>query len=116
MADAEAVNRRMIDLIGLGDDLFAGICIAPERPGGQTKYRKPSPRYILEMLTRFDLVAERSWMIGDSPSDWEAGIRAGINAAAIVAKTASREIPMRCKVLGVPAYESLTDWVKTVIE
>jgi histidinol phosphatase-like enzyme len=32
LADVEAVNRRMIEMLGLGDDLFAGICIAPERP------------------------------------------------------------------------------------
>ena len=30
LADVEAVNRRMIEVLGLGDDLFAGICIAPE--------------------------------------------------------------------------------------
>lgn len=30
LADVEGVNRRMIEMLGLGDDLFAGICIAPE--------------------------------------------------------------------------------------
>jgi len=43
LADVEAVNRRMLEAIGLGDDLFAGICIAPERPDEPQVYRKPSP-------------------------------------------------------------------------
>jgi len=115
MADVEAVNRRMVECIGLGDDLFSGICIAPERPDEPAIYRKPSPRYILEMMAAHALPAHRSWMIGDSPSDWEAGIHAGINPVAILAADANDDIRARRKALDVPAYDSLIAWVDDVI-
>ena len=110
LADVMAVNQRMIEAIGLGDDLFAGICIAPERPDEPVVYRKPSPRFIHEMIAEHAVAPEAAWMVGDSPADWEAGINAGIRAAAIVPdSTAELECERRLK-LGVDAYASLLDW------
>ena len=114
LADVEAVNRRMIEAIGLGDDLFAGTCIAPERPDEPPVYRKPSPRFIHEMLAEHGLAAEASWMVGDAPSDWEAGINAGIRSAAIVFHPDAEAERERRLELGVEAYASLLDWAEAV--
>ncbi|MBP7140803.1 MAG: HAD-IIIA family hydrolase [Opitutaceae bacterium] len=80
-----AVNQRMMELLGAAPDsaYFAGVCIAPEAPDAPTEYRKPSPRYILETCKADGLDPGFCWMIGDSPSDWEAGIAAGIRVAAV---------------------------------
>ena len=110
LADVEAVNRRMIEAIGLGDDLFAGICIAPERPDEPPVYRKPSPRFIHEMLAKHVLAAETAWMLGDAPSDWEAGLSAGIRSAAIVPDPDAETQRERRLALGVLAYASLHEW------
>ena len=110
LADVEAVNRRMIEAIGLGDDLFAGICIAPERPDEPPVYRKPSPRFIHEMLAEHKLAAEAAWMVGDAPSDWEAGLNAGIRSAAIVRDPDAEVERERRLEMGVDAYASLLDW------
>lgn len=83
LEDVHAVNRRMIELLGLGEDVFAGICIAPESPEVPPVYRKPSPRYILETCAADGLDPRQCWMIGDSPSDWEAGQAAGIHSIAV---------------------------------
>lgn len=114
LADVEAQNRRMLELLDLGDDLFARICIAPERPDEPAVYRKPSPRFIHEMLAEHALPAEAAWMVGDSPSDWEAGINAGIRTAAIVAEAAAESSRERRLALGVEGYASLLDWARTV--
>ncbi|MCE9629982.1 MAG: HAD-IIIA family hydrolase [Planctomycetia bacterium] len=106
LADVEAVNRRMIDALELGDDLFAGVCIAPERPDEPPVYRKPSPRFIHEMLAAHAIVAETAWMVGDAPTDWEAGINAGIHSAAIVRDPGAEVERERRLALGVEAYES----------
>ena len=53
-------------------------------------------------------------MIGDSPSDWEAGINAGIHAAAIVIDAAQETFRERRLQLGIPAYPTLLDWAETV--
>lgn len=81
--DVRAVNARMIEEIGLGVDLFAGVCIAPEAPCEVPLYRKPSPRFLLETLHAQAIPAATCWMVGDSPSDWEAGLNAGVHAVAV---------------------------------
>ena len=110
LADVEFVNRRMIEMLGLGDDLFAGVCIAPERPDEPVVYRKPSPRFIHEMLAEHGFAAEAAWMVGDSPSDWEAGLNAGIRSAAIVANAAAEAARDQRLALGIEAYATLHDW------
>lgn len=114
LADVEAQNRRMIDLLDLGDDLFTRIRVAPERPDEPPVYRKPSPRFIHEMLAEHDLAAEAAWMVGDSPADWEAGLNAGIRAAAIVADPALEQEQERRLALGVEGYASLLEWANAM--
>jgi D-glycero-D-manno-heptose 1,7-bisphosphate phosphatase len=43
--------------------------------------RKPSPAMLLEAQKKYDIDMALSWMIGDTPSDIEAGIRAGAKTA-----------------------------------
>ncbi len=83
LADTHACNARMLELIGLGPDLFAGVCIAPEAPDQPSLYRKPSPRFILESVAAHRLDPARCWMVGDRESDLAAGLAAGIRAAAV---------------------------------
>ena len=110
LADVEAVNRRMIELLDLGPAPFAHICIAPERPDEPSRYRKPSPRFIEEMLAEHALAREACWMIGDRPSDWEAGPAAGVRVAAITTPATLPEWEERRVALGVRGYASLLDW------
>jgi D-glycero-D-manno-heptose 1,7-bisphosphate phosphatase len=110
MADVEAVNRRMIDLLDLGPEPFTRICIAPERPDEPSRYRKPSPRFIEEMLLEHGLAHDAVWMIGDRPSDWEAGLAAGVNVAAVMAATPPAEWEERRRALGIRGYASLLAW------
>jgi D-glycero-D-manno-heptose 1,7-bisphosphate phosphatase len=84
LADVERCNCRMIELIGLGPNLFADVCIAIESPNDEPRYRKPSPRFIEEMIALHGLDRNRCWMVGDSPSDWQAGRAAGVGIAAVV--------------------------------
>ena len=83
LADVEACNGRMLELLGLGDDLFTAICIAPETPEQPTRYRKPSPRFILESIKQHALDPARCWMVGDRDSDLITALNAGIHAAAV---------------------------------
>jgi len=110
LADVEVVNRRMIELLGHGADVFTRICIATERPDEPRVYRKPSPRFIQEMLAEHAIPAAVAWMVGDSPADWQAGIAARVQVAAIVRDPAA-EPEQACRLeLGVPAYAGVRDW------
>ena len=65
LADAEACNRRMLELLGLGDELFTDICIAPESSDQPVEFRKPSPRFIHDSMTMHALDPAQFWMVGD---------------------------------------------------
>ncbi|MDR0351125.1 MAG: HAD-IIIA family hydrolase, partial [Puniceicoccales bacterium] len=80
-ADVDSCNNRLIDLIGIRN-CFTEICIATEPPNPEKSYfyRKPSPRFILEMIKKYGLNPKESHMVGDRDMDALAGIRAGINA------------------------------------
>jgi len=81
--DTHRCNARMNELLDLGPAPFAGICIAPEAPDQPSLYRKPSPRFILEMIAQHALDPAQCWMIGDRESDLDAGLAAGIRSAAV---------------------------------
>lgn len=83
MEDAEAVNDRLVALLGYGSDIFTEVCIAPEHPDDPPVYRKPTPRFILESLERYELDPKESYMVGDRMSDWDAGLNAGIQSVAL---------------------------------
>jgi D-glycero-D-manno-heptose 1,7-bisphosphate phosphatase len=115
MADAEAVNRRMVEMLDLGPELFTAVCVAPELPEDEPVYRKPSPRFIKEMLAMHAVPKARAWMVGDSPVDWEAGINAGVQVAAVVPDALSPKAFEQRVALGVTAYSTLLEWVESIL-
>ena len=78
LEQVNACNQRMLELIGLGRDLFTKTCLALGTAEEPCEYRKPSPKFILECLEAFHLDPNFCWMIGDKETDVEAGQRAGI--------------------------------------
>ena len=80
LKEAVACNQRMLDLLGLGNDLFTEVCLATGTPENPCPYRKPSPRFILECIQAYHLNPEKCWMIGDRLCDVEAGLAAGVHA------------------------------------
>lgn len=83
LEDTERVNARMEEMLGLPAPVFDAVCIAPEGPGVPSLYRKPSPRFILEMMAAHSLDPALCWMVGDSAADLGAASAAGIRAAAV---------------------------------
>ena len=117
LAEAEAVNARMVELLGLPPPGFAAVCLAPETPEEPAVYRKPSPRFILECLARDRLDAGRCWILGDKRSDLEAGVRAGIRAAWIwPADGRPAETRRYCETHDLPQFESLAHAVETLVD
>lgn len=82
MGQVEACNARMLELLG-PQVSFAGICIAPEAPDQPQVYRKPSPRYIHEMIASHGLDPAHTWMIGNSKSDVLAGVNARVGSVLV---------------------------------
>jgi D-glycero-D-manno-heptose 1,7-bisphosphate phosphatase len=81
--DVLRCNSRMEELLGLPLPLFTDICIATEGPDELQRYRKPSPRFILESISRHGLDRRQCWMVGDREGDIDAGLNAQIRSAAV---------------------------------
>jgi len=109
LADAEACNREVEKLLGLSPG-FDGICIAPESPDDPPIYRKPSPRYIHEMMEKHQLDPAETWMVGDKESDVEAGLRAGVRCARIVGGCGRAGVES-----GVATYDSVAAFVEDLL-
>lgn len=93
-------NARMNELLALPAPGFTETCIAPETPEMPAVYRKPSPRFIREMIAKYSLDAARCWMTGDKESDVQAGLNAGIHSALIASDRSRSAVPpavWRCR-------------------
>jgi len=115
LQDTLRVNARMEELLGLPTPVFDQICIAPEAPGQPSLYRKPSPRFIAEMIALHGLTARECWMVGDSAADIGAAVAAGIRAAAVrTGKIDPDSIP-EVAAGSVPVYADFDEFVRTCL-
>lgn len=115
MEDVLACNQRLLDELALGPELFAGVSIAPERPDEPSDYRKPSPRFLLEMIKRDRLDPDACFMLGDRWSDWECGLNAGVQPVAL---RTGKDIDERAQALinlhHIPVFDTIGAFVATL--
>jgi D-glycero-D-manno-heptose 1,7-bisphosphate phosphatase len=112
--DTHRVNARLEELLGLPPPAFDAICIAPEAPGQPVVYRKPSPKFILEMITEHALDPAQCWMVGDSAADIGAALAAGIKPAVVrTGRTDPHTLP-EVSAHRVPVYGTFAEFAKTL--
>jgi D-glycero-D-manno-heptose 1,7-bisphosphate phosphatase len=112
--DVLLVNARMETLLALASPLFTELCIAPEAPDQPSLYRKPSPRFIEEMIAAHHLDPAHCAMIGDRPSDAQAGLNAGIRSIAICTGEHTAETWRQHALPGVEIHADLASFVATL--
>ena len=112
-SDYHACHARMCELLELPGCGFTDTRFAPERPDQPSLYRKPSPRFISEMIEAHGLDPARTWMVGDRKSDWEAGLNAGVRAAAFTTcgKPFGPAEAAFCAERGIAVHPTLADFV-----
>ena len=81
LADAEACNRRLEALVF--DPAANEPSNAVERPDEPSRYRKPSPAYLLERIAAEGLDPAACRMVGDKVSDLACGLAAGVPAVLV---------------------------------
>ncbi|MBN1864289.1 MAG: HAD family hydrolase [Victivallales bacterium] len=72
-----AVHGKMRELFAAEGVVFDGVCYCPHAPGQSCVCRKPLPGMLLDAAAKLGIDLSASVMIGDKPSDVEAGIAAG---------------------------------------
>ncbi|NBQ57513.1 MAG: HAD-IIIA family hydrolase [Opitutaceae bacterium] len=114
LEDTLLVNARMETLLALASPLFTDLCIAPEAPDQPSLYRKPSPRFIQEMIAAHDLEPAKCAMIGDRPSDAQAGLNAGVRSIAICTGEHTAETWRQHALPGIEIHADLAAFVATL--
>lgn len=75
--EAAAVHARFLEKFAALGVHFSGCYYCPHLPGAGCECRKPAPGMLREAADELSLDLARSIMIGDKPSDLEAGRAAG---------------------------------------
>ena len=84
IGDVIDCNNKMIELIGLGQNVFQEICIAPDYPPKEKTYRKPSSLFANELIKKYDLDKKSIVYIGDSISDLKTARNTGCDAYGVM--------------------------------
>jgi D-glycero-D-manno-heptose 1,7-bisphosphate phosphatase len=59
----------MLRQIGLGHELFEKVCISPETPDHEVFYRKPSPKFGIEIIAEYGINKKDLFYVGDNVTD-----------------------------------------------
>lgn len=78
-----ACQRRLFELLELKPEEISGWCIAPELPGTDGRYRKPSTRFLQEASKQLDFDLKHSHVIGDTLVDLQTAWNAHAHAWAL---------------------------------
>ena len=75
--DVISCNNKLIELLGMGQNIFEEICIAEDYPAKEDSYRKPSPKFGLEIIEKYKINKQDLFYVGDSTSDLETALNIG---------------------------------------
>lgn len=78
--DAQKFNDYLINDLIKSNIKINDIYMCPHSPEEACNCRKPSPKFILDAIEKYNINPSKSYMLGDKQSDVESGINAGINA------------------------------------
>lgn len=84
MADVEAVNACLLELLSAEGVNIQHIYIAPEAPTQPSRGRKPSPTFLFDARDEFGIDLAQSYMIGDKEIDLQCGWNAGVKKSILV--------------------------------
>jgi D-glycero-D-manno-heptose 1,7-bisphosphate phosphatase len=79
MADFEAVQKRVDQLLGEAGIRFDAFFYCPHAPEDNCDCRKPKPGLLEEAARWLPWDPQKSWVVGDKLSDLELARRAGLN-------------------------------------
>ena len=84
LAEAEAINHRVLAEIARAGGRIDAAYICPHKPEDDCDCRKPRPGMLLRAARELNLDLPRSWMIGDALTDIQAGETAGARALLVL--------------------------------
>lgn len=108
---ADEINQRLVRKIKRAGGRMDGVYMCPHKPSDLCNCRKPRPGLLLEAAQAHSIDLTKSFMIGDSLSDLQAGRSAGVKQVALVrtGRGAQEEMsPKAAQISPFPVFESLS--------
>jgi histidinol-phosphate phosphatase family protein len=90
-AEAEQVHQAVVTRLAEHGVRLDAVFYCPHSPTDECRCRKPSPEMFLRAARELKLDLAESFMVGDKPSDVEAGRRAGCRTILLTADPAANE-------------------------
>jgi len=87
--DFQKISDWMLDQFKLNNINILDIFHCPHGPESKCRCRKPKAGMLYKAQKRYGIDLKNSWIIGDSETDIEAGINAGISNTILLAKSSS---------------------------
>jgi len=92
LSNLEEINRRIKAAISEKNGALSAIYYCPHDTSDDCTCRKPRPGMLLHAANIHCLDLSKCWMVGDSPSDIEAGKRAGCRTALIASSHVVKDV------------------------
>lgn len=112
LAEAEAINHRLVAVIEAAGGRVDAALICPHAPEDNCDCRKPEPGLLLRAAESLSLDLGRSVMIGDALSDVQAGRAAGVGQSILVRTGRGKQQEMLSEAVGLrpfPVFDTLAD-------
>lgn len=113
----EAIHDRLFALLRSEGVVLDGIFYCPHLPEEGCQCRKPRPGLLLNAAARFEFDPARAFMIGDQPSDIQAGRAVGATTI-LIAEDETRSSPSVADSVAdqvAPDLESAADYIERII-
>lgn len=88
------IHKKMTSLLEAEGASIDGIYYCPHHPNDDCACRKPKPEMVMKAAQELGIDLERSFFIGDTSSDIECGLRAGVKT--ILVETGYAGMDGRC--------------------
>ena len=114
MANVEAVNARLLELLSAEGARFQKIYIAPEAPEQPSHGRKPSPAFLFDARDELGIDLAQSYMVGDKEIDLQCGWNAGVKKSILVRTGYGKQTEAAGKVgagIAVDDLAAAADWI-----
>ncbi|MDP8262268.1 MAG: HAD family hydrolase [Candidatus Ancaeobacter aquaticus] len=95
--DVGKVHEKMMSLIGAHDIAITDCYYCPHTPQEQCDCRKPLPKTVFDMATRYNVDLSQSYFIGDKETDVLTGKNAGTKTIFIMGEKCSVKTDYRAK-------------------
>ena len=80
----ETIHAHLNEQFGPAGVRFDRTYVCPHHPEDNCDCRKPKPKFLLDAAQEYGLDLSRCFMIGDRPSDIQAGINAGVTSILVL--------------------------------